>query len=156
AITYDELLNYNGHFNVHGLGSYVVQTDIGQNELTGDHQDYDLAEVGGSGVSGMAAFDKRKNGKALITLAMVGTTAGGSHPAHIHSNNAATGGNIVLNLKNVSGATGMSATSVDTLNDGTAATYDQLATFNGHINVHASELDLTTLLSQGNIGSNVP
>jgi hypothetical protein len=155
-ITYDELLNYDGHFNVHGLGSYVVQTDIGQNELTGDHQHYALSEVAASGVSGEATFEKRKNGKALITLALTGTVAGASHPAHIHANNAATGGSIVLDLKNVSGTTGLSATSVSALKDATPITYDQLIAYNGHINVHASEADLATLIAQGNIGSNVP
>jgi hypothetical protein len=154
-ITYDELLNYDGHFNVHGLGSYVVQTDIGQNELTGDHQHYMLSEVAGSGVSGEATFEKRKNGKALITLALTGTVAGNIHPAHIHAGTAATGGAIVLDLKNVTGATGLSATSVSTLKDTTPVTYDQLVAYNGHINVHASEADLA-IIAQGNIGSNVP
>lgn len=153
AITYEELLNYDGHFNVHGLGSYVVQTDIGQNELTGVHQHYDLVAAGASGVSGMASFDKRKNGKALITIELIGTTAGGTHPSHIHAGTAAAGGAIVLDLKNVSGTTGVSATSINTLNDATAITYDQLIAFNGHLNVHLSPDDLT-IITQGNIGSN--
>jgi hypothetical protein len=85
-----------------------------------------------------------------------GTVEGGDHPAHIHSNNAATGGGIVLDLKNVNGATGMSVTSANALRDGTAMTYDQLIAYNGHINVHLSPTNLATRIAQGDIGSNAP
>ena len=156
AITYEELLDFNGYINVHTGGTFVAQVDIGQNELTGEHEHYTLNELGGSGVSGMASFEKRKNGKTQITLALDGTTAGGDHPAHIHANNAATGGTIVLDLENVNGTTGMSVTSVSALNDDSAVTYDQLINYNGHINVHLSPTQLATRIAQGDIGSNVP
>lgn len=155
-VTYEQLLDFNGYINVHTGGTFVAQVDIGQNELTGERKQYALNEIGGSGVSGSATFEKRKNGKAQITLALGGTTAGGDHPSHIHANNAATGGGIVLDLKNVTGATGKSVTSVNTMKDGSAVTYDQLINYNGHINVHLSPAQLGTRIAQGNIGSNVP
>ena len=155
-ITYEELLVFNGYLNVHGGGSFIVQGDIGQNELTGDKKEYVLNEVPTSGVSGTATFAKRKNGKTQITLSLVGTVDGGDHPAHIHANNAATGGSIVLDLENVVGATGKSVTSAHALKAGTAITYDELIAFNGHINVHLSPSALGTRIAQGNIGSNVP
>lgn len=155
AITYEELLDFNGYLNVHAAGgTFVVQGDIGQNELTGDKKDYALAEVEGSGVSGTATFAKRKNGKTQITLLLTGTVAGGDHPAHIHANDMATGGGIVLDLENVDGATGKSVTSANALNDGTAITYDELINFNGHINVHQSPTVLGTRIARGNIGAN--
>ena len=154
-VTYDELLNFNGYINVHVGSSFVAQADIGQNELTGDHQHYTLEEVGGSGITGEVTLEKRKNGKTLITLALTGTVAGVDHPAHIHANDAATGGGIVVDFKNVSGTTGKSATSVNTLKDGTAISYDQLVDFNGHVNVHKSPTELAVLVAQGDIGSNV-
>ena len=156
AITYEQLLDFNGYINVHTGSTFVAQVDIGQNELTGEHEQYTLNELGGSGVSGMASFEKRKNGKAQITLTLDGTSAGGDHPAHIHANNAATGGGIVLDLENVNGATGKSVTSVNALNDDTAITYDQLIDYNGHINVHLSPTQLATRIAQGDIGSNAP
>lgn len=159
ALTYDALRDVDGYVNVHlsdtDLGTLVAQGDIGQNSLTGDKMDYPLADVG-AGVSGIATFAKRQNGKTLITLALSGTADGGDHPAHIHANDAATGGGIVLDLKNVNGATGKSATSAETLKDGTAITYDELIAFNGHINVHLSPTELGVRIAQGNIGSNVP
>ena len=156
AITYDELLDFNGYLNVHAGSSFVAQADIGQNELTGDKKEYTLNELNASGVSGTAVFEKRKNGKAKITLALEGTVEGGDHPAHIHSNNAATGGGIVLDLKNVNGATGMSVTSANALRDTTPITYDELIGYNGHINVHLSPTNLGTRIAQGDIGSNAP
>lgn len=156
AITYDELLNFNGYVNVHTGATFVAQVDIGQNELTGDKKEYTLNEVNDSGVSGKAIFEKRKNGKAQVTLDLDGTVDGGDHPAHIHSNDVATGGGIVVDLKNVNGATGKSVTSVSKKRDDTEISYDELMTFNGHINVHMSPDDLPTLIVRGNIGSNAP
>lgn len=155
-ITYDELLGFNGYLNVHGGGSFIVQGDIGQNELTGVKETYPINELNTSGVSGTATFEKRANGKTQITLALTGTVDGGDHPAHIHANDAATGGGIVLDLKNVNGATGKSVTSANALKNGTAITYDELVNYNGHINVHESSTNLGTRIAQGNIGSNVP
>ncbi len=154
-ITYEELLNINAYINVHVLSTFVAQADVGQNELTGDHQHYALNEVGGSGISGEVSFEKRKSGKALITIALTGTTAGDVHPAHIHQDDVASGGGaIVLDLKDVSGTTGQSATSANTLKDGTEISYDQLVAFDGHVNVHKSASELATLVAQGDIGSN--
>jgi predicted aconitase with swiveling domain len=156
AITYEEMLDFNGYLNVHTGSTFVVQGDIGQNELTGDKKEYALAELDGSGVSGIALFEKRKNGKTQITLNLTGTVAGGDHPAHIHANDAATGGGIVLDLNNVNGATGKSVTSANAMRDGTPVTYDELLVYNGHINVHLSPAQLATRIAQGNIGSNAP
>ncbi|HEU5147663.1 MAG TPA: CHRD domain-containing protein [Chryseosolibacter sp.] len=156
AITYDELIDFNGYVNVHAGPSFVAQVDIGQNALTGDKEEYTLNELNGSGVSGTAVFEKRKNGNTIITLSLQGTVEGGDHPAHIHANDAATGGGIVLDLDNVSGLTGKSVTNVNALKDATPVTYDELINYNGHINVHQSPTNLATRIAQGNIGSNVP
>lgn len=160
AITYDELLNFNGYLNVHlssvNLATLIAQGDIGQNELTGDNKGYTLSSVSDPAISGTVTFAKRKSGKAMITISLVGTTAGGDHPSHIHANSAAQGGAIVLDLKNVSGATGKSVTSANALNNGTQISYDELLNFNGYVNVHLSAAALATLIAQGNIGSNAP
>jgi len=92
----------------------------------------------------------------MISISLLGTTVGGDHPAHIHANSATQGGGIVLDLKNVSGATGKSVTSANALNSGTAITYAELLVFNGYVNVHLSPSVLGTLVAQGNIGSNAP
>jgi hypothetical protein len=158
AITYTELLEFNGYINVHlsstELSTLIAQGDIGQNELTENSVDYPLNSVSDPNISGTATFAERENGFTLITVQLEGTTAGGDHPSHIHENDAATGGGILLSLTNVDGETGQSLTSATMLDDGTEVTYEDLVVFDGYINVHLSPADLATLIAQGNIGAN--
>jgi hypothetical protein len=158
-INYSQLLNFDGYINVHesssNLGTIIAQCDIGGNELTGAQKSYTLNAVNASGVSGTALFEKRKNGNTLVTLSMIGTVASGIHPAHIHLGSVASvgGGPIVKDLSNVEGATGKSYTNIRTLNDGTPITYDNWLVYDGYINVLNSQT-ISTVISQGNIGSN--
>ncbi len=158
AISYDELLNFNGYINVHesasNLSTLIAQGDIGKNELTSTSITYTLNAVSNPAISGTAKFTKRVSGETLVSIALSGTTAGVGSPAHIHLNSAAQGGAIAIDLAAVNGATGKSETSVRKLNSGAAISYDQLLTFNGYINVHQSAGNLATLIAQGNIGSN--
>jgi hypothetical protein len=89
-----------------------------------------------------------------IELELLNTPQGGSHPAHIHLNNAADGGDIALTLKPVDGTTGKSTTTFKTLDNGSAITYQALLDFDGYINVHLSADKLATLVAQGDIGQN--
>ena len=159
AISYTELLDYNGYINVHvssnDLATLVAQGDIGQNALTGNSKEYVLDSVAEPTISGTATFFERENGTTLVTIALVGTPDGGSHPAHIHDNSAAVGGGIAVGLTPVNGTTGMSKTQVSQKADETAISYSELLQYNGYINVHVSSDDLATLVAQGNIGSNV-
>ncbi len=115
---------------------------------------YTLNELNGSGVSGTVTFRRVDDATTRVTIALTGTEEGNTHPAHIHSGDAAAGGPIVLDLTSVNGATGRSETMVTELNDGTAITYEELIKFDGHVNVHQSAADLATMIAQGNIGSN--
>ena len=158
AITYNQLLNFDGYINVHqsvsDLATLVAQGDIGQNALTGDMMNYDLASVADPNISGTATFAKRMNNETLVTLALTGTPDGSMHPAHIHFNTAAEGGGIAVSLGAVDGTSGMKKTNVAMLDDGTAITYDELINYDGYINVHLSAEDLATLVAQGDIGQN--
>jgi len=158
AITYDELLAFDGYINVHlsaeELGTLVAQGDIGQNELTGKSKVYTLGEKDVPGIKGTATFKQRVNGSTLALLEVQNTIPGSSHPAHIHSNSAAVGGPIVISFTPVDGSTGMSLTDIVALDDKSAITYDQLLTYNGYLNVHLSMAQLGVIVAQGNIGSN--
>lgn len=157
-ITYNQLLNFDGYINVHlsndDLGTIVAQGDIGQNELTGNTIVYDLAEKAVAGISGNVTFSERKNGEALASISISGTPAGGSHPAHIHSNTAAEGGGIIFTFNPVNGDTGMSMTNVATFDDGSALTYAAISDLDAYVNVHLSSSDLGTIVAQGDIGQN--
>ena len=158
AITYEELINFDGYINVHAspddLSTLVAQGDIGQNVLTGVSKSYDLNTKDVDGISGSILFEQRMNGEALATIMLDGTPDGGTHPAHIHMNSAAQGGDIAITFNSVNGTTGMSQTNISELNDGTAITYSQILNYDGYVNVHLSADALGTIVAQGDIGEN--
>jgi len=158
AITYEELLAYNGYINVHlsaaDLATIVAQGDIGQNALTGESVTYTLDSLAIPTISGEATFSQRNNGTTLVEIMLEGTPEGGEHPAHIHVNSAAEGGGIAISLTSVDGTTGMSRTQVAAFDDGTPITYEGLLDYDGYINVHLSAADLATIVAQGDIGAN--
>ena len=159
-ISYDELLTFDGYINVHlsesEMETIVAQGDIGQNALTGESTTYSLGEIALSGISGDVVFSERVNGEALAVISLTGTPDGGMHPAHIHMNDAATGGDIAFTFTMVDGSTGMSRTNVDALDDGTAFGYDDVLGYDGYVNVHLSLSAIQTIVAQGDIGSNAP
>ena len=159
AISYSEILDFDGYINVHlsmdQLATIVAQGDIGSNELTGESMSYNLMEVDLPGVSGTATFRERKDGSTLAIIALENTEEGAMHPAHIHENSAAEGGDIAFTFNPINGTTGMSMTNIMTLDGGMAISYSDLLDYNGYINVHLSMEQLATLAAQGNIGSNV-
>ncbi len=158
AITYEELLAFDGYVNVHesaeNLATLIVQGDIGANELTGDAVTYPLMTRDVAGIMGEATFEKRQNGETLATLALEGTPEGGMHPAHIHFNTAAETGGIAYSFPPVDGTTGMSMSNIMALDDQTPITYDELLEYDGYINVHLSAENLATIVAQGDIGQN--
>ncbi|MFC3414572.1 CHRD domain-containing protein [Algoriphagus hitonicola] len=158
AITYDELLDFDGYINVHlsmeELATIVAQGDIGQNELTGESKEYVLGERDVDGISGTATFFERVNGEALAEIMLMNTPEDGMHPAHIHFNSAIESGDIAFTFNSVNGATGISKTNVSMLDDETPFTYSDVLDFNGYINVHLSMEELSTIVAQGDIGSN--
>lgn len=157
-VTYSDLLEFDGYVNVHlsgtQLGTLIAQGDIGGNALTGESKEYALGAVSDPGISGTATFAERANGFTLVTIALIGTTEGNSHPSHIHNNSAAEGGGIAVDFNPIDGGTGISRTNIRALNDDTPMTYTELLGFNGYINVHLSSDNLGTLVAQGDIGSN--
>lgn len=158
AITYDDLLTYDGYVNIHlsanELATIVAQGDIGQNELTGQSKSYDLSEKDVAGVSGTFTISERVNGESLAVVALMGTKSGDMHPGHIHNNAAVETGGIAYSFAPVNGETGLSVNNIAALDDGTAITYTELLNFNGYVNIHNSVSDLATLVAQGDIGSN--
>lgn len=115
---------------------------------------YALEAVGGSGVSGTITFYKVTDTTTLVTVILAGTQSPNSHPAHIHENNAETGGSILIDLNDIDGATGRSETTVSRLNSGASINFNGLINLNGHVNVHKSAAELNIVVTQGNIGSN--
>ncbi|TRO66645.1 CHRD domain-containing protein [Christiangramia sabulilitoris] len=158
ALGYADILDYDGYINVHlsadELGVIVAQGDIGQNELTGESKSYELGEKDVEGIMGTALFEERVNGEALATLMLENTPDGGMHPAHIHMNTAAEGGDIAFTFNMVDGTTGMSETNVSALDGGEEFGYADVLEYDGYINVHLSAEELGVIVAQGDIGQN--
>jgi hypothetical protein len=115
---------------------------------------YDLGSVSDPAITGFATFIENSNGSVTIELELSNTIDGEMHPAHLHFNTAVETGAIALTLGTVNGLSGKSSITVTTLDDGTAIDFNALRSFDGYINVHLSDANLTTLVAQGDIGQN--
>jgi hypothetical protein len=116
-----------------------------------DQITYDLTPQNNSGVGGTVTFWRAGPDTTLVTLDLdeSATVAQVSHPAHIHANSASEGGGIVYYLSAVNGSSpnGTTARKI-------GVPIEELATFDGHVNVHASPANLQTVVAQGDIGAN--
>ena len=119
---------------------------------------YDLAAQSNDGaipdgVAGTVTFWEAGPDQTVVTLELDqgATDTDVAHPAHIHNNSASDGGDIAIYLTPIdgSGGGGTSARVVE-------QSFDELANFNGHVNIHESVNNLGTVVSQGNIGANAP
>ncbi len=157
-LSYSDLIAYDGHVMVHlssnEISTIIARGDIGGNMLTGNQMIYDLSELNTSGISGTITIAERLSGFSLATIRLDGTADDGDYPAHIHENDIATGGGIVIDLENVNGSTGMSQTHIEKNNADASVTYANLLDFNGHVKVHLSADNLGTVVAGGDIGSN--
>lgn len=123
-------------------------------DFEGETKEYTLNEMSDSGISGTVTFIENEDGSATVEFDLEGTEDGNLHPAHIHYDNAAEGGEIAVPFEIINGATGTSITEVSSLEDGTDISYDELVAFDGYINVHLSEEELETVVAQTDIGEN--
>jgi len=119
---------------------------------------YDLAAQSNDGaipdgVAGTVTFWEAGPDQTVVTLELDEGATGASvaHPAHIHNNSASDGGDIAIYLTPIDGSGG-GGTSARLVNQ----SFDELANFNGYVNIHESVDNLGTVVSQGNIGANAP
>lgn len=122
---------------------------------TGDKMVYDFNSVDTDGVTGTVEFAKLNDGSTQVTMMLMGLPSSDSeHPAHIHLNSAAEGGDIAITLTSVDNATGKSVTVISEMDNGTAISFEELIDFDGYINVHLSATQLDMLVAQSDIGAN--
>ena len=177
---FDELASFDGYVNIHesvaNLGNVVSQGNIGANatgtlgaglNLVDNPQSttYPLAananngSVAPNGIPGEVRLLELTESLTLATVLLDvdgdgtyeddATGANVSHPSHIHLNSASEGGDIEYFLSPIDGSD-PSARSSQILE----ATFDELTSFDGYVNVHESAANLADVVSQGNIGSN--
>lgn len=120
----------------------------------GDIKEYQLHSVSDPDISGTITFMRNEDNSTTVEIDLDGTTSGQTYPAHIHDNSAIEIGDIVITLNSVDGETGESTTTFSTLDDGTTQSYTDMLDFDGYVNVHLNETEMTTLVAQGDIGGN--
>ncbi|WP_051227998.1 hypothetical protein [Gillisia sp. JM1] len=121
---------------------------------TANTKSYNLSSVADPNISGTVTVTEFSDNSIQLDLNLQNTPSNGVHPAHVHFNTAAEGGDIAVSLEAIDGNTGKSSTNFTTLDDGTAISYSEFLNFDGYVNVHLSPEDLGTLVAQGDIGQN--
>ncbi len=158
-ISYSQLKEYEGYVNIHlsasELGTIISTGDIGGNMFTGEMMEYPLESAAIEGISGSVTFHERESGKTLVEIMLQNTLDGGSHPSHIHVNSVAEGGGVVVPLNNVDGDTGIGQTDVFQDKDQNPLSYSDLIEYDGHVMVHLSSNEISTIIARGDIGGNM-
>jgi hypothetical protein len=171
----EDLADFDGYVNIHEsvstLNTVVGQGNIGANAEGTEGDGLTLVDpprsvayslsansnsgsVAQNGLSGTVAFREVTSGMTLVTLSL--NTGGGatgadvSHPAHIHAGSVSEApGEIQIYLSPIDGSDA-AATSSKLVE----RSYDELAGFDGYVNVHESVANLDVVVAQGNIGAN--
>lgn len=153
-ITYDQLVDLNGYLDVHlNTSTLLVQGDIGENATKDVFMIYPLSAANNSGINGTVTFSRRLNGNTLVTVQLDNASVTGDYPAYIYSDESGLPSSIALDLNRINGATRASHTNVVQLNNGTAISYAEIETYEGHIVVRRSATD-STRIAQVGIGPN--
>ena len=119
------------------------------------YREYTLNPVDNISVTGYTRFIKNEDASITVQVILSGQEVdNGNHPTHLHYGTAVDGGAIAISLNPVDSNTGKSTTNFTTLDDGTTITYEELLSFDGHLNVHLSSSNLDSLIAQGDIGEN--
>lgn len=129
-----------------------------------DQISYDLAAQTDDGISGTVTFWRNGPNSSLVTVDLEAPDGqdlekiftGVSHPVHIHNNSVSDDENVgivqdpfngYLSAVNGRSASGTTARKID-------VPIEDLASFNGHVNVHESPANIGNVLAQTDIGAN--
>mgnify|MGYP001280604703 CR=1 FL=1 len=137
-----------------GLTLVVSCSDDDDDAFVGEKHTYELNSVAVPSISGTATFIQNEDNSTTVELQLTGTPSGGMHPAHIHFNTAVEGGGVAVTLGTVSGDSGYSTITFSKLNDDTNVSFDDMIAYDGYINIHLSNDELSTIVAQGDIGQN--
>jgi hypothetical protein len=127
-------------------------------DFTGNESVYALAAPADAvyDISGTVTFKEKKDGQAVIVVALSGTDGDVQLPVHLHLGNiGAPDADVYALLNPVLGETGVSETLLARAGDETLVDYQKLIALNACIKVHlaASGPGRDVVLAGGNIGS---
>lgn len=131
------------------------ESEKNPSDFTGNESMYPLMPGSGYPIDGSVTFKEKKDGSAVIIVALSGTEGELRHPVHLHLGNISEPDADVAALLNpVLGATGISETHLRMMADENPITYRQLLELNASVKVHLSDAgpDRNIILAAGNIG----
>lgn len=131
------------------------ETEKNGSDFTGNESVYPLMAGSGYPIDGTVTFKEKKDGTALIIVALSGTEGELRHPVHLHLGNiSAPDADVAALLNPVRGTTGISETHLHMMADETPITHRQLLELNASVKVHLSDAghDRDIILAAGNIG----
>jgi hypothetical protein len=154
-ISYQELLEFDGHLNIQAGGEpgvMVAQADIGKNALTGKFAQYTLQQGDVEGAKGLLTIQERESGFSLVTVEIEGGTPGKQHPVTLNLGSVYQQAGIAGKLNPVDGTLGLGRTNLERLDGELMAPYDAIITFKGFVRVHMGQgPEMSTVIAQGNI-----
>src|SRR5690606_18276278 len=113
---------------------------------------YVVSSLFDNNVNGTAKYIKNDDNTTTVEIRLTGISSGTSHPELINFNTAAEGGDIPITLNDANDTTDFSTTAFSPLDSGTSITYDDLLSFEGHVNVLYSASPRDKILAQGDTG----
>jgi hypothetical protein len=120
--------------------------------VSGMNHIYELKSVSDLNIDGYIKIRERNDGSTQAELVLNNLNSESTYPAYIHFNNALQGGGVVITLTPVDGHSQNSVTEIRTLDSGDAITYEELRTFDGHLNIHLGNTGV--MVAQADIGLN--
>ena len=109
---------------------------------------YEFSSVEDDNARGFVQITDYGLGAISIVINARGVPARRDFPAHFHSGDCGSGGDVVVPLNDVDGATGLSVTF-------STATFDDVVNGNHYLNIHASADNMGSILACGEIGLGV-
>jgi hypothetical protein len=125
-------------------------------EFTGNQTIYALQQASNYTVSGTVTFKEKRDGSAVVTIDLTGTSGNAKYPVHLHLGDLTTEGASVAALLNpLVGNVGKSETTLTQLADETAVTYASLIRLNACVKIHLSDSgpEKDIVLAAGNVGA---
>jgi len=110
--------------------------------------EYNIYDVAGSGITGIATFTQEDNGSTHVLIELNGADTS-TNPAYINFNSASEGGDIAITLSACECS--ISDTTITQLDNGTQITFEGLIVLNGHITILDGN---NNIIAVADIGSN--
>ncbi len=148
TITYDQLLNLDGHLEITDLNlSFSIFTDLGINELTGKFTSFPLISPEGEETGGTVEVHERISGESLIRTKYDSDLSNEHHSVRFYAGAYGNDKNLLKVLNPIDPQYGFSDSHIGRLNTGDPLSYEKLILYDGHVKIHLSNSALSIILA---------